>query len=80
MTETKKEITETIFSGRKIQAIKLYREATGLGLAEAKSFIEELTAELREQAPEKFSAAEKSGCGSAVLFFLVLAGIILHIV
>ncbi len=35
-------ITELVGNGNKIEAIKLYRELTGTGLAEAKSAIESL--------------------------------------
>jgi len=76
----KNEITEVIFSGRKIQAIKLYQNATGANLAEAKSFIELLTKELHEKAPEKFTASQGSGCASKVLLFLTITGIIAYFV
>jgi len=36
------EIREAIRQGRKIKAIKLYRETSGAGLKEAKDFIEEV--------------------------------------
>jgi ribosomal protein L7/L12 len=35
-------VAEALRNGAKIQAIKLYREATGVGLKEAKDFIEEV--------------------------------------
>lgn len=37
-------VRELLAAGRKIEAIKLYREETGLGLAEAKSAVEEIDA------------------------------------
>jgi ribosomal protein L7/L12 len=37
-----REIVEAVQSGRKIEAIKRYREATAVGLKEAKDFIEEV--------------------------------------
>jgi len=37
-------VMEALESGNKIEAIKLYREATGVGLAEAKVFVEDLPA------------------------------------
>ncbi|HEV7300698.1 MAG TPA: ribosomal protein L7/L12 [Tepidisphaeraceae bacterium] len=56
-------IQALIFAGRKIQAIKLYRGATGQGLKEAKDAVDAMTAELRASDPEKFSASSsKSGC------------------
>ncbi len=48
-------IKEALLQGRKIEAIKLYREYTENGLAEAKSAVEQLEAELRAASPEKFS-------------------------
>jgi ribosomal protein L7/L12 len=44
-------IAELIEQGRKIEAIKLLRERTGIGLAEAKAQIEQLTAEAADQTP-----------------------------
>jgi ribosomal protein L7/L12 len=35
-------IVEALRANRKIEAIKLYRQATGVGLKEAKEFIEEV--------------------------------------
>jgi hypothetical protein len=73
--KTKNEIAEAVFTERKIEAIKLYRDATGEGLAEAKEFIEKLTDELREKSPEKFkplTSDTAAGCGSSSLFFLAV--------
>lgn len=71
-----RQITDCLLAGQKIQAIKIYREATGEGLKESKDFIESLTASLREKHPDKFPAA-KAGCTSAIvlgLIALTLAG------
>lgn len=81
--ETKHEIAEAIFAERKIEAIKLYREATGESLSQAKSFIEELTDELREKSPEKFkplSSASSAGCGSSSLIFLAVTAAVSYVV
>ena len=72
-----REITDCLLAGRKIEAVKIYREATGKGLKESKEFIESLTASLREKHPDKFPAA-KAGCTSLIvlsLTILTLAGI-----
>lgn len=37
-----RQVTEALQRGEKIQAIKCYREATNVGLKEAKEFIEEI--------------------------------------
>ena len=49
-----KEIREEIFAGRKITAIKLYRQFTGDGLKEAKDAVEEMERKLRAESPKKF--------------------------
>ena len=63
-------IENAVFQSRKIDAIKLYRAATGAGLAEAKECVEKMEADLRAKAPERFSATTTSkGCRPAVLMF-----------
>lgn len=64
--EKRDQINEAIFAGHKIEAVKLYREATGVGLKEAKDFIETLTDSLREQYPDRVPA-QAAGCGTAML-------------
>lgn len=64
-------LTELIFSGRKIQAIKLYRTLTGAGLKEAKHEIEAMEALLRIDSPGKFASKPKTGgCLPAMALFL----------
>lgn len=55
-------IKEALYAGRKIEAIKVYREARGVGLKEAKEDVEKLEAELRQRSPERFKAAAGQGC------------------
>ena len=56
-------INAEIFGGRKIQAIKLCRKATGCQLVEAKKAVEDFEKDLRQRQPEKFAhPAGKSGC------------------
>ena len=63
-----------LFAGRKIQAIKAYREATRCGLAEAKNAVDDRDSRLRQEQPGQFSApAGKSGCFGAVLIGISLA-------
>ncbi len=64
-------IIEALRAGHKIGAIKLYREASGAGLAEAKRFVEQLQSRLREQNPDEFPAPN-SGCATVVLSVLVV--------
>ena len=65
-------ITDAIFRRRKIEAIKLYRECTGVHLAEAKAAVERLEEDLRRTSPEKFQAAGK-GCAGMFIVGALLA-------
>ena len=71
-TEQWYEIQQHLFAGRKIQAIKIYREASGLGLKEAKDAMEAYEARLRSESPESFTAPAKTGCFSVILLFALL--------
>jgi hypothetical protein len=63
-------IKKALFEGRKIEAIKLYRESMGIGLAEAKDAVDKLEQELRTSSPESFkSGPAAKGC------FGVLVGV-----
>ncbi len=72
-------LTEALFAGRKIEAIKIYRERTGCGLKEAKGEVEALEADLRSRHPEKFSAQPKAGggCAGAVLATIVAVAMVI---
>ena len=71
-------IKEAVFSGQKITAIKLYREATGAGLADAKNEVEKLDAELSSASPERFKAAPAAkGClGVVVMVCAVVLAVV----
>ena len=65
-------IKQLLYQGRKIEAIKLHRELTGVGLAESKTSIDKLEKELREKSPENFvPTSEKRGCLGLVLLLCV---------
>lgn len=76
--EVRSQITESIFAGRKIEAIKQYRAAIGLGLKEAKDFIEALTEELHQECPEKFTVKPGTGCGAAAMFIFMLCSLSIY--
>ena len=62
------EIEELLLNRRKIDAIKVYRSATGKGLKESKDFVEAIAAELYERDPEKYACLAKAtggGCAGA---------------
>ncbi len=70
------QIKAALNGGRKIEAIKLYREATGVGLKEAKDAIDALDAEMRKNGastPASVSSSpSKTGC---VTLFVLGVGI-----
>lgn len=69
--QSRQEILDCIRGNRKIEAIKLYRDATGAGLKESKEFIEELTRQL--QADDPNFTPQKAGCAAVVLALLMLS-------
>lgn len=70
------EITKALADGSKIEAIKVYREATGKGLKESKDFIDTLIPKLLEEDPEKYSNLKLGGgCASVLVFALLLSGV-----
>ena len=77
---SKPAVMDAIYGGasRKIEAIKLVREATGCGLKEAKEFVEKLGDELYAKEPQRFASAPRGkGCvGLLMAGTLILAGII----
>ena len=75
--EDTQKITDALLAGRKIEAIKIYRAATGLGLGEAKDFVDELMAELREQYPDKFKS-EAKGCAIVLIAGTFGIGVLAH--
>jgi hypothetical protein len=65
------DIQQELFAGRKIQAIKLYRQAAGVDLKNAKDAMDAYERKLREQAPDRFTAPPaKAGCVSVILLFV----------
>jgi hypothetical protein len=65
--EQGQQVLNEITAGHKIQAIKLYRQFTNVGLKEAKDAVEEIESRLPG------GRRAKSGCGSAVV--LLAAGV-----
>lgn len=65
-------IRNALFQGQKIEAIKIHREATGMGLAESKAAVEKMEEQLRQESPDRFAKGSGAGCLGLVL---MLAGI-----
>lgn len=75
--EVWQQIEAHVFNNQKIEAIKIYREATGEGLKESKDAIEQIVLSLKKDNPHKF-IPQKSGCGTT-LFFLSLIPLIYYL-
>jgi RNA polymerase subunit RPABC4/transcription elongation factor Spt4 len=60
--DTEAEVRELARTGQKIEAIKRLRDATGLGLAEAKDLVEAMVP----------NAKQEVGCGCCVLLVIAL--------
>ncbi|MFA6564081.1 MAG: ribosomal protein L7/L12 [Verrucomicrobiia bacterium] len=73
-------VTDAIFTKRKIEAIKLYREATNASLVEAKEFVEKLEAELRLQYPDKFTVAPSSQPMTALIVIALAVAIAIAVI
>ncbi len=72
-------LSACIFQGRKIEAIKLYRGMTGLGLKEAKDAVEELEKSLRASSPDKFTAAPQGkGCLGIIVVGFACTGLLTY--
>ena len=71
-------IKELLLQGRKIEAIKIFRETTGTGLTEAKAAVDVLEKQLRETEPANFTpSTERRGCLGVVIFLCVVIGIVI---
>lgn len=63
------EIEDYLYNGRKIEAIKTFREYTGMGLKDAKEVLDQHETELRKKHPDRFKKA--GGCGMVAVGILV---------
>ncbi len=71
--ELRQQINAALFSGNKIEAIRIYRDATQCRLAEASEFILALDAALRKETPDAFEEESNTGCaGAAAMLLLIL--------
>ncbi len=74
-------VADLLFAGKKIEAIRHYREQVkpGAGLKESKEAVEQLEAGLRAKHPEKFTAKAKSGCMAVLAVLTVLFVVVVWI-
>lgn len=75
-------IAHALAAGRTIEAIKIYRDATGKGLKDSKDFIDALIPKLKEQDPVKYAGLSRqgAGCASVVLLCVGLVWILRSLV
>ena len=62
-------ISNTIYVGNKIEAIKLYRTATGKDLKDSKDAVEKLAVELEARNPAMFARRRRHSGSLATLVF-----------
>ncbi len=80
--EKTEQIAAALEAGRKIEAIKLYRDATGKDLKAAKKFIDALTQQLIERDPVRYSnltaQSRATGCASVWIVGIGLTAMLLY--
>jgi ribosomal protein L7/L12 len=74
--EISDDVIAAVDAGRKIEAIKILREQSGLGLADAKHVADRLARERRGQSAVEPAMAEEGGA-SSMLRMVVMIGLIL---
>ncbi len=67
------DVIAAVDNGRKIEAIKLLREETGLGLADAKHAIDALARERRNDSAVGANMTEEGGAGGMIKLIVVIA-------
>lgn len=65
-----------IQSGRKLEAIRILREQTGMGLAEARSFVDRASADVGPETPRLAAGKEDSGLLRLLVIVVVLGAIV----
>ena len=75
-------ISNAIYAGNKIEAIKLYRMATGKDMKDSKDAVEKLAVELEARNPAMFAKQRRQSGSLATLVFwgAIVAGIIYFVV
>ncbi|MCP4897255.1 MAG: hypothetical protein GY906_09825 [bacterium] len=75
--EARREIEQLLGAGRKIEAIKVYREDTGIGLAEAKGAVERISGAIVDDTEMSATPIKpSSGCLGVIVLSLVTTGLL----
>ena len=69
-------IQNALYRGRRIEAVKIYRAATGKDLREAKEYVDRVHSELKQKNPAMFV---KRASDRNPLFWLIIAGALIVI-
>ena len=72
------EIIDAVIRGKKLDAVKLYKESAGVSLREAKEFIEDLTEKMRQENPGQFREG-KSGCLGLLSIACTIGFLLVHV-
>jgi len=67
------EVLAAVDAGRKIEAIKILREKTGIGLADAKHAIDALSRERRNDPVIAAGMTEEGGAGGMIKMIVIIA-------
>lgn len=74
-------ISNALYAGNKIEAIKFYRTATGRDLKDSKDAVEKLAAELEAKNPAMFAKQRRQrGSLAAVVFWGAIVAAIVYFV
>jgi len=74
--EISDQVIAAIDAGRKIEAIKILREESGLGLKEAKDVVDSLTRTRRGESGATPGMAEEGGAGGMIKMVVAIAVIL----
>lgn len=74
-------VSNAIYSGNKIEAIKLYRTATGKDLKDSKDAVEKLAVDLEARNPAMFARQRsQSGSLATLVFWGAIVAVIIYAV
>lgn len=74
-SDVPEDVREAIAAGQKIIAIKLLREATGIGLANAKVIVDRMASDYSRQNPEQSAISEESSTPKLLFVMVFVAAI-----
>ena len=69
------QILDCIFAHKKLDAVKIYCNSSGVSLMTGKKFIEELIDQLQEECPEQFKGGDGYQTGCASMSFVLVAAV-----